>query len=133
MKFARFNRNVLSIGGVMSGDSINILEKILDVAAFRHRVLASNIANADTPGYKAKDISFQEELNKAIENPGSATEGQRFHIFEVVTTMPNRDGNTVNLNIEMAKIAENTLIYNTATSLMAKNIRMLKDVIRGGR
>jgi flagellar basal-body rod protein FlgB len=47
--------------------------------------------------------------------------------------MPNRDGNTVNLNIEMAKIAENTLIYNTATSLMAKNIRMLKDVIRGGR
>jgi len=117
----------------MSSDSINILKKMLDIAAFRQKILASNIANADTPGYKAKDISFQKELNKAMENPGSATERQRFHVFEVITTMPNRDGNTVNLNIEMAKIAENTLVYKTAISLMTKNIRMTKDVIRGGR
>jgi flagellar basal-body rod protein FlgB len=119
----------------MLGSSINILEKILDVAAFRHRVLASNIANADTPGYKARDISFQKELNRAIKassvERGASSGKQDYEIFEVVTTMPNRDGNTVNLNIEMAKITENSLIYNTATSLMAMKMRMVKDVIRG--
>ncbi len=119
----------------MSNNSINILEKMLDVAAFRHRILASNIANADTPGYKARDISFQGELDQAIASsgPGSVRGEHDFKVFEVITTMPNRDGNTVNLNIEMAKLAENTLIYNTATSLLAKNIRIARDVVRGIR
>jgi flagellar basal-body rod protein FlgB len=125
----------------MPDNSIKILEKILDVASFRQKLLASNIANADTPGYKAKDISFQKALDKAIEDSKlkSASGGQNskieqsYEIYETVTTMPNRDGNTVNLDIEMAKVAENTLIYNAATQLMTMKVRMLKDVIKGGR
>jgi flagellar basal-body rod protein FlgB len=113
----------------MPDNTIKVLEKMLDVAAFRQKVLASNIANADTPGYKAKDISFQKELDKAIEG----SKGQDHEVYEIVTTMPNRDGNTVNLDIEMAKVAENTLIYNAATQLMAMKMRMIKDVIKGGR
>lgn len=120
----------------MQDNTIKVLEKMLDVSAFRQKVLASNIANADTPGYKAKDISFQKELDRAIE--GSRIEGQEskrqdYEIYETVTTMPNRDGNTVNLDIEMAKVAENTLIYNAATQLMTMKMRMIKDVIKGGR
>ena len=113
----------------MPDDTMKILEKMLDVSAFRQKVLASNIANADTPGYKAKDISFQKELDRAIEG----SKGQDYEIYETVTTMPNRDGNTVNLDIEMAKVAENTLIYNAATQLMTIKMRMIKDVIKGGR
>lgn len=113
----------------MPDNAIKVLEKMLDVAAFRQKVLASNIANADTPGYKAKDISFQRELDRAIEG----SKGHNYEIYETVTTMPNRDGNTVNLDIEMAKVAENTLIYNAAAHLMTMKIRMLKDVIKGGR
>lgn len=122
----------------MPDNTMKILEKIMDVASFRQKVLASNIANVDTPGYKAKDISFQKELNKAIENANGNKQGIKgmgddYEIYETVTTMPNRDGNTVNLDIEMAKVAENTLIYNTATQLMAMKFRMIKDVIKGGR
>lgn len=121
----------------MPDNTIKVLEKMLDVAAFRQKVLASNIANADTPGYKAKDISFQKELDRAMESAKSKEQGakgeQNYDIYETVTTMPNRDGNTVNLDIEMAKVAENTLIYNAATQLMAMKVRMLKDVIKGGR
>ncbi|WP_333652386.1 flagellar basal body rod protein FlgB [Dissulfurispira sp.] len=113
----------------MPDNTIKVLEKMLDVAAFRQKVLASNIANADTPGYKAKDISFQKELDRAIEG----SKEQDYEVYETVTTMPNRDGNTVNLDIEMAKVAENTLIYNAATQLMTMKVRMLKDVIKGGR
>lgn len=121
----------------MPDNTMKILEKMLDVAAFRQKVLASNIANADTPGYKAKDISFQHELDKAIRTSSMghkvSNSRQEYEIYETITTMPNRDGNTVNLDIEMAKVAENTLIYNASTQLMAMKVRMLKDVIKGGR
>jgi flagellar basal-body rod protein FlgB len=121
----------------MPDNTIKVLEKILDVASFRQKLLASNIANADTPGYKAKDISFQKALDKAIKvwsvERGASSAKQDYEIYETVTTMPNRDGNTVNLDIEMAKVAENTLIYNAATQLMTMKVRMLKDVIKGGR
>lgn len=113
----------------MPDSTMKILERMLDIAAARQKVLASNIANADTPGYKAKDISFQKELDRVLS--GAVPSG--YEVYETVTTMPNRDGNTVNLDIEMAKVAENSLTYTTATQLMSMKIRMLKDVIKGGR
>ncbi len=112
----------------MPDNSIKLLERMLDITSFRQKILASNIANADTPGYKAKDISFQKELDKAAEGKNDG-----YEIYEPVTTMPNKDGNDVNLDIEMAKVAENTLIYNTAAQLMSMKLRMAKDVIKGGR
>ncbi|MBI5213990.1 MAG: flagellar basal body rod protein FlgB [Nitrospirae bacterium] len=115
----------------MPDKTIKTLEGMLDVATFRQKLLASNIANADTPGYKAKDISFQKELRKAVEGPG--LKEKSYEVYEPLSTMPNRDGNTVNLDIEMAKVAENTLTYNTAIQLMTMKVRMMKDVIKGGR
>ncbi|HMK44241.1 MAG TPA: flagellar basal body rod protein FlgB [Dissulfurispiraceae bacterium] len=111
----------------MPDAALKTLETMLDVAASRHRILTSNIANADTPGYRARDISFQRELDKALTSPqgkGNVT------VFESAESLPNRDGNSVNLDLEMAKIAENTLIYNTATQLMAMKIRMMKDAVK---
>jgi len=108
--------------------SIIILQKIMDLCAYRQKILASNIANADTPNYKAKDIDFQEELKKASE-----TEINSYRIIEAPTTMPNRDGNTVNIEIEMAKLTETLLMYNSATQLLSTRLRMLKDAIKGGR
>ncbi len=109
--------------------AIKILEKVMDICAYRQKILASNIANADTPGYKARDINFQDELKRAIEND---TENN-YKVIEASTTMPNRDGNTVNIELEMTKVAETMLMYNTATQLISTRIRMLKDAIKGGR
>jgi len=109
----------------MPDKTIGLLQHMLDVAAFRNRVLTSNIANADTPGYKAKDISFQDEMNKAVSSDGQ----QEYHIYETATTMPNRDGNTVNVDIEMAKVAENTLLYDTAAQLLTMKIRQKKSIL----
>ncbi|WP_353683633.1 flagellar basal body rod protein FlgB [Thermodesulfovibrio sp. 3907-1M] len=108
--------------------TIKILEKVMDICAYRQKILASNIANADTPGYKAKDINFQEELKRAFEN-----DTETYKVIEASTTMPNRDGNTVNIEVEMTKLAETMLMYNTATQLISTRIRMLKDAIKGGR
>ncbi|MGD0282488.1 MAG: flagellar basal body rod protein FlgB [Dissulfurispiraceae bacterium] len=109
----------------MPVESMNILEHMLDVTAFRSKVLTSNIANADTPGYKAKDISFQEEMERAISSDGKS----QYHIYESETTMPSRDGNTVNLDVEMAKVAENNLLYDTAAQLITMKNRMKKNIL----
>lgn len=105
-----------------------ILEKILDVASARQKILASNIANAETPGYRAKDINFAQELGRALD--GKETKPVT---FDAPTTMPSKDGNTVNIEIEMGKVAENTMTYETAVQLLGMKIRMIKDVVRGGR
>ncbi|HHW20626.1 MAG TPA: flagellar basal body rod protein FlgB [Thermodesulfovibrio thiophilus] len=108
-------------------DSIKLLEKIMDICAYRQKILASNIANADTPKYKAKDLNFQEELKRAVE-----TDNQSYKIIEASTTMPNRDENTVNIEVEMTKVAETMLMYNTATQLISTKIRMIKSAVKGG-
>jgi flagellar basal-body rod protein FlgB len=120
-------------------NSFIILEHILTITGYRQQILASNIANADTPGYKAKDISFQSELGRAVEaaragqRPNTAKAGNSYEVFESSTTLPNRDGNTVNLDIEMAKAAENTLMHNAATQFYTFKVRMLKDALQGGK
>ncbi len=105
------------------------LATMLDISAYRQRILTSNIANADTPGYRARDIDFQGELDKAL--AGGGHKGG-IAIYEPLTTLPNRDGNTVNIDMEMAKVAENSLVYNAATQLLTMKVRMLKSVLRGG-
>ncbi len=107
---------------------MDLLKKIMDICAYRQKILASNIANVDTPNYKAKDIDFQAELKKALESNEIS-----YSIIEAPTTMPNRDGNTVNIEIEMTKLTETHLLYNTAVQLLSTRIRMLKDAIKGGR
>jgi flagellar basal-body rod protein FlgB len=100
----------------------------MDLCTYRQKILASNIANVDTPNYKAKDVDFQEELKKASE-----IENNSYRVIEAPTTMPNRDGNTVNIEVEMAKLTETLLMYNSATQLLSTRLRMLKDAIKGGR
>jgi len=107
--------------------SLKILEKIMDICSYRQKILASNIANADTPNYKAKDIDFQSELKKAIEKDNNS-----YTIIESPTTMPNRDGNTVNVEVEMTKLTETLLLYSASTQLMSTRIRMLKNAVKGG-
>ncbi|MCS7203111.1 MAG: flagellar basal body rod protein FlgB [Thermodesulfovibrio sp.] len=107
--------------------SLKILEKIMDLCAYRQKILASNIANSDTPNYKARDIDFRNELKRILEQGNPI-----YEVIEAPTTMPNRDGNTVNVEVEMTKLTETLLLYNTATQLISTKIRILKDVVRGG-
>lgn len=112
------------------------LERFLDILSERQRVLSSNIANADTPGYRAMDLNFRDEFRKAIEQHkhGDAVEPQSLgtslpSLFETPSVSPNRDGNTVSMDIEMAKMAENTLLYSIMTQFAGLKIRMVRDAI----
>lgn len=102
------------------------LEHYLDLLSTRQRLVASNIANADTPGYKTKDIDFQAEFRSAIE-------GGSPHTVEVSGLKVKNDGNNVSLDREARLLAENALRFNVASNLLRAEIRAVKSAIHEGR
>jgi len=105
------------------GKTIEMLSAVLDFRSERHKVIASNIANIDTPNYRPKDIVFKEELKALISNECGATIGKAD--YEVIDS-----GEKVNLDSEMAKLAENNLMHNLTVELLARKFRGLNTVLR---
>jgi len=115
-----------------------ILQKIIQASNVRHKVIASNIANSDTPGYKARDVKFTNFLNnevkllttdpKHIGNKNGGKAGA-----EVITESDPSwgDRNNVELDVEVAKMTENSLRHEAALRILNSKIRMYKNAIRG--
>lgn len=104
----------------------NSLERYMDLVSLRQKLVASNIANADTPGYKTLDIDFQAEFKTALE-------GGEPHPAAVAGLQTKNDGNNVDLDREARMLAENALRFNVASSLMRSQIRLVKDAIQEGK
>lgn len=98
----------------------------MDVLSARQKVVASNIANADTPGYKTKDLNFQSDLQAALAGgiPPAA---------EVGGLPVKNDGNDVSLDREARLLAENSLRFNLASSLIRSQIQSIKYAISEGK
>jgi flagellar basal-body rod protein FlgB len=130
-------------------ETISFLERSLNLRSKRHRVLSANIANIDTPNYKAFDLVLEDEISRTTK--GSANvQLERTHGGHLpVKNMPQDrvtlkqtdapefslrgDGNTVDLDKSMGDLAENTLLFKTAAQIISKKFQGLKDVIRGGK
>ncbi len=89
----------------------NRLEHYMDLLSTRQKLVASNIANIDTPGYKTRDIDFQFEFM-------SLTKGQQPNVHDVPNLAVKNDGNSVSLDRETRLLAENALRFNVASALM---------------
>lgn len=96
----------------------------------RLSMLASNIANAATPGYKARDIDFRQALDRATggENVNAAAEGAAAYRVPVT---PSLDGNTVELSTEQTLFAENAVQYRTTLAFLEGRISTLKRALKG--
>ena len=104
----------------------NSLEHYMDLLSARQKIVASNIANADTPGYKTKDLNFQSEFQAA----GSALPPQPVEIGGLPV---KNDGNDVSLDREARLLAENTLRFNLASNLMRAQLATVKEAIHEGK
>jgi flagellar basal-body rod protein FlgB len=102
------------------------LERYMDLLSARQKLVASNIANADTPGYRTKDLDFQSEFQSAI---GDAST----HPIEVAGLKVKNDGNNVSIDRESRLLAENGLRFSLATQLMRAQIRTLQSAIQEGK
>ncbi len=119
------------------GNGFQILERLLHATKIRHGVIVSNIANADTPDYKAKDVTFDQLLKGEI--MGLAKTNPR-HISVVAAEQSGtvtaesgpewQDRNNVELDMEVAKMTENSLLYQAAIHMLSTNIRMFKSALR---
>lgn len=117
--------------------SVNLLEKMLDVSATKHKVIANNIANINTPGYKKMEVSFAEQLEKIIKD----TSANKFDVFqpkivvskEDTNVATRNDGNNVDMDKEVSALMKNTLSYNVYTQLLAKKMELVKSAIENSR
>ena len=135
---------------MFSGDAFSALQKGLSAASLRQQVIAHNVANINTPGYKRQDVTFEEEFGRALNNSqdsylrttnerhsasaGSGslgTSGAR--VITQASSSLRYDGNNVDVDEEMSKLAENNIRFNAMAQLVAGRFSTLKTVINEGR
>lgn len=102
------------------------LEHYMDLLSARQRLVASNIANVDTPGYRTRDLNFRHEYL-------SLAQGRAPAVVEVEGLRVKNDGNDVSLDRESRLLAENALRFQVASSLIRGQIRAVKAAIQEGR
>ena len=129
--------------------ALRFQQEALNLRAERQEILAANIANADTPGYQARDIDFASELKKVMargraENSGVAlTLTSERHIPAQTLSTPNTDllyripdqpamdGNTVDMDRERTQFADNSLQYQTGLTVLGGQIKGMMNVLQG--
>ncbi|MEM5530514.1 flagellar basal body rod protein FlgB [Gammaproteobacteria bacterium AS21] len=124
-------------------NALGIHQKAIQVRADRAEVLANNIANADTPNYQARDLDFKSILNSQADSVLKATATNAAHSASVINpdfaadlmyrvpTQPSIDGNTVDVQEEVAAFAQNTLAYQSSFEFLNGKFKGLKLAIKG--
>ena len=127
---------------------IEKLQRILNIGSVQHKVLTANIANIDTPNYKAFEVVMEDALKKDHRSAGKIElartrpqhlPGRRLSSNGVVIKESDppvfnlrADGNTVDLDKTMGKLAENTIRYRSAAQIIRRKFSGLKNAIHGG-
>ena len=137
-----------SVNGLFDG-TIGTLQRSLNLRSAQHQALSANVANADTPNYKAFEVAVEEELGR---QPGTGlklapTRTHAAHLPAAAeTAAPVRlrrapgagfslraDGNNVDLDRSMGALAENAIKYKTSAQMISSKLKSLRNVIIGGR
>lgn len=130
------------------GKTTDALASSINLRQLRHNVVSGNIANAETPGYKAKKLDFEEALARAIDlngmgkmsvdNPdhyavsGGAISSVRADVYDNPDVAMRNDGNTVDMEKEVATLTENTILYKAALELINKKLGGLRYAVTEG-
>lgn len=125
--------------------TMGAMQQVLDLRAAQHRVIAANIANEETPGFRAHELRFTDALTAArrsqtvtvdvthsrhLSLPSAAV---RSFIQPVAAGELPLDANTVNIDLEMAKLSDNAMRFNMTAELLARKFRGLLNAIHEGR
>jgi len=138
----------MTINGLFD-NTTNLLTKVMSLRARNAEVISGNLANIDTPGYKARQVTFMDQLQEVLGDAEqlplvkthqghlpasrSITEVEPL-VQEQTSSLAGFDQNTVDLDHEMAALAENNLQYNAAVQMLHKKLSMLKNaIVEGGK
>ncbi len=128
--------------------ALRFQQEALNLRAQRQNVLAANIANADTPGFQARDIDFASQLKKVMDQgraagsglnlaltsarhiPAGAQSGTNLDLLYRVPDQPAMDGNTVDMDRERTQFADNSLQYQTNLTVLGGQIKSMLSVLQ---
>jgi flagellar basal-body rod protein FlgB len=135
-------------GRVLGDDTAVILRRALDGLALRHEVISRNIANVDTPGFKASTVTFEQQLQRLIQQgegdlalvttdaghlAAPTTESTQAQIIQRNNLTLREDGNNVDIEREMIELAETNLRYAAASQLLNRKLSLLRLIVNDGR
>lgn len=120
---------------------INVLDKAADASWIRNEVIANNIANVDTPGYKRQDVNFENQLRKAMKNSRYTSIDERVANVDLDRLKPityrdhatvsyRLDGNNVDIDTENVELASNQIRYQGLTDSISKHFEGLQLVMK---
>lgn len=119
--------------------TVDLLATGMSVAQDNHRIIAQNIANADTPGYRATNMDFDATLREAVGGRGRIslrnTRPQHLQasiyrpISKSFSSIAKNDGNMVDLEMQIANLSENTGKHNLYATILAKQFQMTKNML----
>ena len=114
---------------IMNTAQLTLIEKFLDVATARQSLLVSNIANVDTPGYKARGLDFEGEMRAALSGveAGRAPQAPRIGLEDGLVARP--DGNNVSMDRESLNLAEAQLKFKTGVAVLRQQYQIVMDAI----
>jgi len=135
------------ISRLNSSKTLNLLAKGLDTASYRHRIIANNIANVDTPGFKISGVKFEDTLRKTLN--GEGIKGVRTNDGHMQLGLPDynevtpkkymfndtnyrNDKNNVDIEVEMAKMAKNTVYQEACITRMNGFFKNINTAIEQG-
>jgi flagellar basal-body rod protein FlgB len=131
--------------------TVAVLGKSIDLRARNQNLISSNVANAETPNYVPKTLAFEDELQGALKSgskgtpamtnarhlplKGSSSRLQSVtgRVVETPSKSPGKDGNAVELESEMSKMAENQIMYNASVQILSKQFGELRTALREGK
>jgi len=130
---------------IFGGETLQILKRSLDAYALRQKVIAENISQAETPGYRSRTVEFETLLDDAMGTSGGLPmkRSQEGHMPTPESSQPpprvtqesdralDNGVNDVNLDMEMAALAETTLSHKMAARILSMRSQLLRSAIRG--
>ncbi|WP_378957112.1 flagellar basal body rod protein FlgB [Pelosinus sp. sgz500959] len=134
------------LNSILSSPRVAVLEQALSASSLRQKVISNNIANVNTPGYKKSEVSFEDMLQNAIGGdklPMVKTNERHLGMGKdsipnpQINTMSNTsirtDGNNVDIDVEMADLAKNSIYYNAVVQQISNYFSGIKSAIKEGR
>jgi flagellar basal-body rod protein FlgB len=113
-------------------NQIGLLTKLLDVAQVRHEVIARNVANVNTPGFRRQQVQFEDALATALGSGGArGVQGVEPRIVTAEGGLGRADGNNVDIDLEMGQLSKNSLLYRVYAQILAVQIGQYRSAISG--
>jgi flagellar basal-body rod protein FlgB len=131
----------------LAGRTVALLQQALSYRSANHSVISGNLANVDTPGYRPQELTFDQELRRAVDGEGISIKrtderhmptptdifgGKASHEL-VANDQEIGESNQLNIDKEMARMVQNNLLYEASAKLLAKRFDALRQVIEGRR